>query len=573
MNTSVKQLEPIYRSKPKRWSQPFGGDEMSSADISRILQVKPFSMMDETRFSANRPLKGLIANDMRLRIFQENEIICHKGDYGHSVFLVLSGEIGMLLNHTEAVDSQKIHSGKNVWDKFQQLWKNHPVPEVRETGERHSANELPTMVLQPSELPSQQPVLFGSGAMVGEIAALTRTPRTATLYARKTTEVLEIRWQGLRDIMQCDENLKHEIEKNYRERSLRTHLREAKLFRNLPDEAIEAIVKSTQFESFGTFAWYMEYKSNLKKTLDQRLASEPIVINEGEYINGLMMVISGFCRLSVTENHGHRTTGYLGKSEVYGLEELAHQYLTGQPISARKTLRALGYLDVLWIPSVLVNQYVLPELQKKGKIKPIVTEEDRKNKTLTRWKPRVESKQGIDQDLLEFIVDNRFINGTATMVIDNERCVRCDECVKACEVAHDGNSRFVRQGTHHGRFMIANACMHCVDPVCMIGCPTGAISRHEHGGQVVINTTTCIGCGTCSNNCPYNNITMVNIRDQEGHLVLDESTKQPIEQATKCDLCVDQNNGPACERACAHDALIRVDLRKVKHLEHWIKNK
>ena len=60
--------------------------------------------------------------------------------------------------------------------------------------------------------------------------------------------------------------------------------------------------------------------------------------------------------------------------------------------------------------------------------------------------------------------------------------------------------------------MVANACMHCVDPVCMIGCPTGAIHRESIEGQVVINDRTCVGCATCANSCPYDNIQMVEIR-------------------------------------------------------------
>jgi Fe-S-cluster-containing hydrogenase component 2 len=34
----------------------------------------------------------------------------------------------------------------------------------------------------------------------------------------------------------------------------------------------------------------------------------------------------------------------------------------------------------------------------------------------------------------------------------------------------------------------------------------------------------------------------------------------PILKATKCDLCIGQLAGPACVRACAHDAVARVDL-------------
>ena len=111
--------------------------------------------------------------------------------------------------------------------------------------------------------------------------------------------------------------------------------------------------------------------------------------------------------------------------------------------------------------------------------------------------------------------------------------------------------------------MIVNACMHCTDPVCLIGCPTGAIHRDEGSGAVVINDSTCVGCSTCANSCPYDNIKMVDIRDNTGAFLLD-SEDQTISRATKCDLCVDQLTGPACVQACPHDALIRIDVRELQ---------
>jgi Fe-S-cluster-containing dehydrogenase component len=155
------------------------------------------------------------------------------------------------------------------------------------------------------------------------------------------------------------------------------------------------------------------------------------------------------------------------------------------------------------------------------------------------------------------------------MVINLDRCVGCDDCVRACATTHDNNPRFTRHGYAYENAMIVHACMHCTDPVCLIGCPTGAIHREQDSGTVVINDDTCIGCGTCANSCPYNNIKMVNIRDQMGAFVLDRDG-QPVSRATKCDLCASQLTGPACQEACPHDALIRVNIRDTKKLLAWL---
>ena len=104
----------------------------------------------------------------------------------------------------------------------------------------------------------------------------------------------------------------------------------------------------------------------------------------------------------------------------------------------------------------------------------------------------------------------------------------------------------------------------------MIGCPTGAIGRDPLGGQVIINDTTCIGCQTCANSCPYHNIRMTEIRDPMGNFILDEDTSLPILKASKCDLCIDQRVSPACEKSCPHDALKRVDMRELDTLANWL---
>jgi Fe-S-cluster-containing hydrogenase component 2 len=172
--------------------------------------------------------------------------------------------------------------------------------------------------------------------------------------------------------------------------------------------------------------------------------------------------------------------------------------------------------------------------------------------------------------MLDFLADHRFFNGTETMLINLDRCTRCDDCVRACASSHDNNPRFIRQGPKHDHIMVANACMHCVDPVCMIGCPTGAIARDAESGTVRINDSTCIGCSTCANSCPYSAIRMVEIREPGGAFYVDEATQLPILKATKCDLCAGQLTGPACQAACPHDALIRVDMKNFASLGNWV---
>jgi Fe-S-cluster-containing dehydrogenase component len=218
----------------------------------------------------------------------------------------------------------------------------------------------------------------------------------------------------------------------------------------------------------------------------------------------------------------------------------------------------VGYVDVLRIPIDVLRTTILPNAIG--------------SKRLDSTKPNSngDERPVLEPRLLDFLADHRFLNGTQTMLINLDRCTRCDDCIRACAATHDNNPRFVREGQIHNQLMIANACMHCVDPVCLIGCPTGAIARDAETGTVRINDRTCIGCATCANSCPYDAIRMVEIREPGGAIVLDEATKQPILKATKCDFCAGQLTGPACQHACPHDALERIDLGNLQGLARWL---
>ena len=258
---------------------------------------------------------------------------------------------------------------------------------------------------------------------------------------------------------------------------------------------------------------------------------------------------------------------YLGKGQLYGLDELIYNSHHEKQVPLQRTLRAVGYVDILRIPSRLIEEFVLPVLPGstvKASIQ-MVSNALHESTAVTDVEEDLESSE-IDTGFLEFIVENRLMNGSEAMMINTDRCTRCDDCVRACATSHDNNPRFIRHGLTHENWMIANACMQCVDPVCMIGCPTGAIGRDESTGNVLINDMTCIGCATCSNACPYNNIRMVEVRGESGGFILDEQTRSPIVKATKCDLCVDQWSGPACQAACPHDALVRIDMNDIPNL-------
>lgn len=592
------QVEHV--GKPQRWDKPFGRQRIHGDDIKHILSLPVFKVIDKNDFPDDLALEDIIANDGRVIRYRRGDIIVRKDDYGNSLFVILKGSVRGFVTPEgeEAVFHLRQRKKKSWFRSFSQLWRNSNIPEYlgegahrwsagNEDGDVHlpSASSV-SVSLHSTDIENPDEALavpdhtastetwvprienvdditatcetfeLRAPNMFGELSALARSPRNNTVFAdAEETVLLELRWQGLRDIRQWSDSVHKTIDKLYRERGLETRLRESALFDNVDDAAMKIIVENSLFETYGDFEWTQHFKRELAMENDGPvLEHEPIISEQDHYLDGLLLIHSGFARVSKKFDHGEKTLGYLTKDDVFGLDEIIDSVKNDGDRRLQRSLRAIGYVDVIRIPTLIVEEHLIPTLPQFSQAGPTSIHE---------------GESGLQQSMLDFLVDNRFINGTQAMAINTDRCVGCDDCVRACASAHDGNPRFVRHGISHQNLMVANACMHCKDPVCLIGCPTGAIHRDINTGSVIIDSVTCVGCATCANSCPYNNIRMVEIRGGDGAFITDAEGAQ-IYKATKCDLCAGQLGGPACQRACPHDALTRVDIKNIEKLSDWL---
>jgi len=177
-----------------------------------------------------------------------------------------------------------------------------------------------------------------------------------------------------------------------------------------------------------------------------------------------------------------------------------------------------------------------------------------------------------------FLVDNGIGEATDVLLIDENLCVGCDNCEKACADSHEGLSRLDREaGKTYAHLHVPTSCRHCEHPHCMSDCPPDAIHRGPDG-EVFIDDT-CIGCGNCQRYCPYGVIRMDKVPPKKPGLLSwlflgsgpgpgepdrewtaehsDPSVEKP-KKAIKCDMCAGIKGGPACVRACPTGAAIRV---------------
>jgi Fe-S-cluster-containing dehydrogenase component len=160
---------------------------------------------------------------------------------------------------------------------------------------------------------------------------------------------------------------------------------------------------------------------------------------------------------------------------------------------------------------------------------------------------------------MQTALEKGLVQGHSILVIDLNVCTRCDECVRGCADTHEGRPRFVREGDKHENLLITKACYHCHDPVCLVGCPTGAIRRASVGDVVEIVDDLCIGCQACANNCPYDAIVMHETGETWAENMIPELLRgKPRLLASKCDLCYKNNHGPACVHNCPHGCAIRI---------------
>ncbi len=551
---------------------------MTLEAVARIKQLPPFCDMKADNFRAPVTLENILQHDTRTRSFSKGEIIVREGDYGTSAFMIMSGSVRVVLGNLPAsVLGRREHTSKGLFKVLAQMfsWRKEAESfrasdlkmDSQVSARQREGNEVKIFLQDiPRILDQNKTAVLEEGEFFGEMAALSRMPRAATVYADSDkTELLEIRWQGLRDLMKRDQALHDHIDAIYRKNALAAALREIPIFKTLTDDELKKVMEQTEFATYGEYDWSGEYKRLAEKGTVEK--PEPVIAQEGDYPNGVVIVRAGFTRLSQKFGNGNRTLNYLGAGRTYGYEEIAHNWRNpGAPVPLQHSMRAIGYTHVLVVPTSVMENIVLPVVPKHLLPEPLPEKSD----AFDAPPESVDAAAKIGADMLEFLAENRFFNGTASMVIDLDRCTRCDDCVRACSTAHDNNPRFLRHGPINGNIMVANACMHCADPVCMIGCPTGAIHRDSFGGQVVINPVTCIACNFCYKNCPYDAIRMVEIRDPSGEFMMGPDMK-PIFKATKCDLCVEQMTGPACERACPHGALKRVNLNELDAFAKWLK--
>ena len=274
-----------------------------------------------------------------------------------------------------------------------------------------------------------------------------------------------------------------------------------------------------------------------------------------------------------------RTLSYLGRGDYFGEMGVianeprsatiyAYDHPDGganQRVPDSRTGAVPSRVELVKISKTAFQELVASSSKLKTKVEAVIAQ--RKQRTAQQTQTDASSFVSAQSQSPEF-EQLGLIQGQKLMLIDLDRCTRCNQCVEACVAAHDdGHTRLYLDGPRFENYLVPISCRSCLDPVCMIGCPVGSINRGDKGEIVIENW--CIGCGMCADQCPYGSILMnpltkpVELSDQARSALGTESEIKSItEQAVVCDLCSSlPSQSPSCVYACPHDAAIRVNAQ------------
>src|SRR5271165_1042480 len=452
------------------------------------------------------------------RQFHKGEVICREGEYGSTAFYILEGKAQVAIS--TPIAHVKTQGGAHGF--FKRLTS---VLVGREEHKRDGEVRDRTIPIDASvDLAYGNPVAeLGPGDLFGEMTCMNFYPRSATVRAETEVVAYEM-LRNVLDIMMKNKTFRAQLDENYRKRALESHLRGVPMFAQLSPDFIEHLKQRVELV---------------------RYAPGQVIAMQGEAADSFYLVRIGFVKISEEYPGGELVLAYLSRGDYFG--EIG---LLGGGVRTA-TCTALDHVEVVRICGDDFRQMVERFPAVRGGLEAVAAERRAANAQRLQMVHNVPIDQFLSQGLME---------AQSLLILDLEKCTRCDACVNACADAHDGVTRLVREGLRFENYLVATSCRQCRDPLCMVGCPVGAI-RRRNSLEVIIEDW-CIGCGLCARNCPYGNINLhpfeVMAEDPERAGRKKAVVKQ---KATSCDLCTHLKE-PSCVYACPHDAAHRVDPKE-----------
>jgi len=491
-----------------------GGEQVQVDDL---LKLPYFEEISGTFLELNQ-------NAVVTRHFKKGDIICREGEYGSTAFYIAEGRAQVFLS-TPMAHVKTEGGAKGFFSRLTSILTGTP---------KHAADGVDAKRMiridAPVDLDFANPTAeLGPGDLFGEMTCMSLYPRSATVRASTDCVMYEM-LRNVLDIIQRNKTMRAKLDANYRKRALDDHLRTVPIFSSLNEDFID------------------ELRNNVELV---RFSKGDSICRQGEIADSFYLVRIGFVKVAEEHPGGELVLAYLGRGEYFGEMGLLSP-------GGRRTASctALDHVELVRIQAEDFRHMMerFPEIREN--LLQVAAEREEQNRMRLNRATSVPLDRFLDQGLME---------AQSLLILDLDKCTRCDNCVKACADSHDGVTRLIREGLRFEHYLVPTSCRQCRDPLCMVGCPVGSI-RRRNSLEIYIEDW-CIGCGLCAKNCPYGNINMHPFTVNEPDPAAPGRQMAVVKQkATSCDLCMEHEE-PSCVYACPHDAAHRVDPLKFFNLK------
>ncbi len=374
-----------------------------------------------------------------------------------------------------------------------------------------------------------QPMTLRAGQLLGEMALISGRPHEMSAMAGADCVVLETPHSAMRKLVRSEQAVRAYLDKVYALRALRVFL-----MPHAGPQTVAALSEGVQLH---------------------RIKAGEALFRQGEPVERFYLVRSGSVSLT------RKTTDAREAVIAYGA---AGAYLDAAGCLAGESVRSMTAIATVTTEALSIDQ---------ARFRWLIAADP-----LVKNKLQAESAQQLTQQahmqaqpqagkVFSYLMSHGLGEATSVLVIDEDLCVGCDQCEKACAATHEGVSRLDRSaGPSLFSLHLPTSCRHCEHPHCMQDCPPNAIHRLPDGEVSIADT--CIGCGNCVENCPYGVIQLAEVAPKASFLsrLGRRAPREVAKTAVKCDSCASLKGGPACVRACPTGAAIRIHAEDVLKL-------
>lgn len=395
------------------------------------------------------------------------------------------------------------------------------------------------------------PILtLGPGSFFGEMGVMTDAPEPFTVTALEQAIVLEAPKPAVLRLMEQVPAFRDRVEALYQERALWSYAKNPGALGALPEHAVQELFQGASLEL---------------------VSAGHYLFRSGEPPKDVFLVRSGFVRAVQVTGGAARVLVYFREGDVFGQLAL----LEGQDYAY--AAQAASRTEVIRIPNAVMHRVLAQNPHAVDALRAAAhASEDLAQSANVGLRPLGETTAGTFGPTVEdlsvgALVEQGVATGREVLVVDQNRCTSCRNCISACERRH-GYSRLELEGLTVGHYLFPTACRHCEDPACLM-CSVNGIVRLPTG-EIQIVESNCIGCGACAERCPYDNINMHPLQKPKTGfffnlwdlLVGGDRRQQALAEldpkaqriAVKCDLCADFDDY-ACVTACPVGAAFRID--------------